>query len=123
MNLLHGWWECRGQIVVGVMHGVSLSFPCEIVVVSDRRQISFGNEFRQGQTKRDVHWQGKRVLCYQNVDVKLMDESFEMLFQSRTKAVDRFGRSRGAPSSIEQLEILFVDFGVAEVRLSCLWWI
>ena len=69
-DLLHGRRKSRGQVVIRLMRGEPLPFPCEIMVMCDRAQILFGDQFGQRQAERDVHGNGESILDDDHVNLK-----------------------------------------------------
>src|SRR5215216_7675514 len=69
------------QVVADTVDQKTFSLPGKIVVVPNDRYPRFGNEFCQGETKRDMHRNRKRIFDDQQFEIKSIDKFIETIFE------------------------------------------
>ena len=56
-----GGWKGCGQVILDGVINESLALPVKVMVVGNDRVASFGDEFGNSQSERNIDWNGKGI--------------------------------------------------------------
>ena len=88
--------EAHVEVVPHTVYEEPFPLPKEVMVVSNCGETGLGNELGQSYTERNVHRYGKSILYDHQIDLEIVDERTDVLFEIIFYFVNFFRDGRGA---------------------------